>query len=110
VNTHLRGRPVLLGLYVSTSRRCRSTFPPISNVRNRPFLMSRPIACGETPRIRAASDCETQSSAANFFLEKVVELFNLFRLCFGMGSHYPRPGRVGLFQSPEKLRQLQFVF
>ena len=82
---HLRGRPVLWGLYVSTSRRFRSTLPPISNVRKRPFWISRPIACGETPRIRAASDCETQSFASNFFLEKVLELFKYFRLRFGMG-------------------------
>jgi hypothetical protein len=61
--------------------------------------------------MRAASDCETQSSAFNFFLEKVVELFNLFRLCFDMGvSHDPHPGSVGLFQSPETLRQVQLVF
>ena len=104
---HLRGRPVLLGLYVSTSRRFRSTFSPISSVRKRPFWMSCPIACGETPRIRAASDCETQSRASNFFLEKVLELFKHFRLRFGMDvSHYPLPGSVRLF----RLKTTQLVF
>lgn len=61
--------------------------------------------------MRAASDCETQASATIFFLEKVVELFNLFRLCFDMGvSHYPRPGSVELFQSLARVKQLRLVF
>jgi len=35
--------------------------------------------------MRAASDCDTQSFATKSFFDKVVEIFNLFWLCFGMG-------------------------
>jgi hypothetical protein len=35
--------------------------------------------------MRAASDCDTQSFATKLFFDKVVELFNPFRLCFGTG-------------------------
>jgi hypothetical protein len=35
--------------------------------------------------MREASDCDTQSFATKPLFEKVVEIFNPFRLCFGMG-------------------------
>lgn|SRR5579859_5184178 len=40
--------------------------------------------------MRAASDCETHLFAAKSFFDKVVEVFNPFRLSFGMGRlHCP---------------------
>lgn len=54
-------------------------------MRNRPLLTRRPIAWGETSRIRAASDCETHLPVTKSFFEKMVECLTRFRLSFDMG-------------------------
>jgi hypothetical protein len=85
LTVYLRGRPVRLGAYFSTSWRSKSTLPAILRVRNLPFLTKSDIACGETLRIRAASDWEIQSpEGASFSFVKVLECFKCFGLCFDM--------------------------
>ena len=70
------GRPGSLGSKLSSSVRFTSTCPPISSVEMRPFLASLWIACRETPRIRAASDCEIHS-AGSILEEELVNIVNL---------------------------------
>ena len=58
---HFGGLPGCSGTKDSISERRMRTLLLILRTRSLPFPMSRAIACRETPRIRAASACETHS-------------------------------------------------
>ena len=76
----LAGRPPGLGLNFSTSERRSSVLPAIVKVANRPFATRLDIAWRLIPRIRAASDCETQSAGLkDFGLDKLVDIVHYIR-------------------------------
>lgn len=72
----LRGRPIGIGTKASTSDRRTSLRPPISRADRRFRLISLAMACLDTPRIRAASTCEIQSSKLSLSL--MVDLDTYF--------------------------------
>lgn len=61
-DTALRGRPARCRLKASTSRRLTNTCPPMRMAVSRLRRINFAIAWRETPRRRAASACEIQSS------------------------------------------------
>ena len=71
----LRGRPIGSGTKASTSDRRTSIRPPISRADRRFRRISLAMACLDTPRIRAASACEIQSSKSSSLMVDVDTYF-----------------------------------
>src|SRR5581483_740617 len=79
----LAGLPPGSGLNFSTSERRSNVLPAIVKVVNRPLATRLDIACRLIPLIRAASDCETQSTGLKGFdFDKLVDIVHYNQIIY----------------------------